>query len=105
MPGITGLITRMPRAQAEERLSRMVNALCHEKFYETGTWVDESLGVYVGWALRPGSFSSGMPVSNDRGDVALVFSGEEYSGDAIAQASKTGKTPSSYILNRHEENP
>lgn len=53
MPGITGLITKMPRARAEESLSRMVGALCHEKFYETGTWIDESLGVYVGWVVRP----------------------------------------------------
>ena len=44
MPGIVGIITRMPRAQAERELLRMLEALCHEKFYVTGTWVDEALG-------------------------------------------------------------
>ena len=78
MPGIVGFITRMPREQAERELSRMVEVLRHESFYVTGTCADESLGVYVGWAARKGSFSDGMPLRNERGDVVLVFSGEEF---------------------------
>jgi asparagine synthase (glutamine-hydrolysing) len=105
MPGIAGLITKMPRARAEELLSRMVGALRHESFYETGTWIDESLGVYVGWALRPGSFSTGMPVTNARGDVSLIFSGEEYSDRPNAQSLGNGKARSSYLLKLYEEDP
>ena len=56
----------------------MVKALHHESFYVTGTWADESLGVYVGWVVRKGSFCDGMPLRNERGDVVLVFSGEEF---------------------------
>ena len=56
----------------------MVDALCHEEFYVSGTWVEESLGVYVGWVARKGSFSEGMPLRNERRDVTLVFSGEEF---------------------------
>ena len=78
MPGIVGLITRMPRARAERELRQMVEALHHENFYTTGTWVDETLGVYVGWVTRKGSFCEKMPLQNERGDVALVFSGEEF---------------------------
>ena len=52
MPGIVGLITRIPRQQAEPRLLRMVERLQHESFYVTGTWSDEGLGVYVGWVAR-----------------------------------------------------
>lgn len=79
MPGIAGLITRMPRARAVTLLSRMLETLRHEPFYETGTWINEALGVYVGWCVRKGSFCEGMPVANEKGDVTLVFSGEEYS--------------------------
>ena len=61
MPGIVGLLTKMPRKLAELELIRMVDALRHENFYVTGTWVDEFLGVYVGWIVRKGSFSDGMP--------------------------------------------
>jgi asparagine synthase (glutamine-hydrolysing) len=78
MPGIVGLITPLPREKAERELLRMVTAIQHETFYTTGTWVDESLGVYVGWVARKGSFSDGMPLCNERGDTVLVFSGEEY---------------------------
>lgn len=105
MPGIAGLITKMPRARAEESLSRMVGALRHESFYETNTWIDESLGIYVGWAVRPGSFSSGMPVTNARGDVSLIFSGEEYSDRANSESFGNGKVRSSYLLKLYEDDP
>jgi asparagine synthase (glutamine-hydrolysing) len=78
MPGMVGLITKMPRHRAEPELRQMVAAMRHESFYETGMWVDESLGVYVGWTALRGSFSDGMPVRNEKKDVVLVFSGEEF---------------------------
>lgn len=78
MPGIVGLITKMPRGQAEAELLRMVGALGHESFYTTGTWVDESLGVYAGWVARAGSFCDGLPLRNETGDTVLLFSGEEF---------------------------
>jgi asparagine synthase (glutamine-hydrolysing) len=56
----------------------MVEKLHHENFYVTGAWVEESLGVYVGWIARKDSFSDGMPLRSERGDVVLVFSGEEF---------------------------
>ncbi len=56
MPGIVGLITKKPREAAEPELLRMTEALRHEHFYVTGTWIDESLGVYVGWSAQKGSF-------------------------------------------------
>ena len=61
MPGIVGLVTKQPRAWAEPQLARMVASLRHESFYVTGTWIDESLGIYVGWVARKNSFSDGMP--------------------------------------------
>src|SRR2546426_8404582 len=83
MPGIVGLLTRMPRERAEPELLRMVHALCHENFYVTGMWADESLGVYVGWSARKDSFSDGMPLRNERDDVVLIFSGNDFPDPAI----------------------
>jgi asparagine synthase (glutamine-hydrolysing) len=88
MPGIVGLITKMPREQAVPQLVRMVETLRHESFYTIETWIDESLGVYVGWAARRGSFSEGMPLINERGDVILIFSGEEFPEPGTAQRLK-----------------
>ena len=66
MPGIVGLITRMPPAQAKAQLQRMVATLRHDPAYDTGAWVDESFGIYVGWSVRRGSFADGMPLSDGR---------------------------------------
>ena len=110
MPGIVGIITKRQRTTVEPDLTRMVNAIRHERFYQTGTWADESLGVYVGWTALKGSFSDGMPLRNERGDVCLVFSGEDYSGGPTGNgAVQTGSTSSSgtagYLLQGYEEDP
>lgn len=89
MPGIVGLITKMPRQAAERQLQRMIAALSHEPSYVTGTWIDESIGAYVGWVLRKGPFADGMPLRNERGDSVLVFAGEEYPEPGARQALKT----------------
>lgn len=78
MPGIVGIITNRPRAGAECELKKMVEALRHESFYKSGTWIDAEQGIYVGWVARAESFADRMPVQNERGDVTLVFSGEEF---------------------------
>lgn len=78
MPGIVGLITKAGRDRAEPQLHRMVEALRHESFYETGTWIDESQGLYVGWVARKDSFPGSSPLENERGDKVLVFSGKNF---------------------------
>ena len=110
MPGIVGFITRMPREWAEPQLLRMVESLCHESFYATGVWIDESLGVYAGWAQRRGSFSAVMPVSNERGDVHLIFSGEEFPAMGTTSRLKEkghsiSPTGPSYLVHLYEDDP
>lgn len=85
MPGIVGLITRMPCEQAEAQLGVMLKDIRHEPNYATGTWTDESLGIYVGWAARKGSFADPMPVRNEEGNWVLVFSGEEFPNPDLFQ--------------------
>jgi asparagine synthase (glutamine-hydrolysing) len=108
MPGIVTLITKMPRKQAEPQLMRMLKTLQHESFYTTGTWIDESSGVYVGWVARRGSFSEGMPLRNERGDVVLVFSGEEFPEPDTAQRLRAqghefDAKGASYLVHLYEE--
>jgi asparagine synthase (glutamine-hydrolysing) len=108
MPGIVGLLTRMPRERAEPELLQMVESLRHESFYGTGTWVDESLGVYVGWAVQKNSFADGMPLLNEREDVVLVFSGEEFPEPGTARRLKErghglDATGPSYLVHLYEE--
>lgn len=87
MPGIVGLITRKGRQMAEAQLQQMVQALQHETFYETGTWMDEIAGVYVGWIIRDDAACGRLPIENQSRDKALVFSGEECSDPATEDRS------------------
>lgn len=108
MPGIVGLITRIPRQQAEPLLLRMVERLRHESFYVTGTWIDESLGVYVGWVAREGSFSANMPLCDGRSESVLVFSGEDYSRCAASpgEAARSDRQDrAGYLLQRSHDDP
>jgi asparagine synthase (glutamine-hydrolysing) len=108
MPGIAGLITNKPRQEAEPELQRMISALRHEDFYETGTWVDQSLGMYVGWVARTGSSSDGMPMRNARTDVVLIFSGEDFSetetGGGLKEGNGAKAIRASYLVRAYEEN-
>lgn len=108
MPGIAGLITRNPRRWAEPRLQRMMESLCHESFYTSGTWLDERLGVYAGWVALQGSFSDGMPLVNERGDRTLLFSGEDFPEPWTAarlksQGHAVEPEGSSYLIHLAEE--
>jgi asparagine synthase (glutamine-hydrolysing) len=100
----------MPGDRARAELERMVATLRHESFYNTGTWIDESLGLYVGWCAQTNSFSDGMPLYNERRDKVLVFSGEEFPDPGTAQRLKarghelTDDEPN-YLIHQCEEDP
>lgn len=108
MPGIFGLITKRPRRWAEERLQKMAAVLRHEHSYVSGTWVEESLGVYVGWVARDNSFSGKMPLIDEGGNRVLVFSGEEYpEPGTVAGLRQRGHViednPAAYLVHVSEE--
>jgi asparagine synthase (glutamine-hydrolysing) len=88
----------------------MLEAIRHESFYNAGTWVDEAAGVYVGWTAKRGSFSDGMPICNERGDVVLVFSGEDFPEPGTAQRLRgsghdCALEGPSYLVHSYEEDP
>jgi asparagine synthase (glutamine-hydrolysing) len=108
MPGIVGLISKMPRERAERELRAMVDSVHHETSYAAGTHIEESLGVYVGWTALEGSFADGMPLRNESRDATLVFSGEEFPEPGTVSAlQKRGHVieggPASYLVHCYEE--
>jgi asparagine synthase (glutamine-hydrolysing) len=110
LPGIVGLFTNRPRAEAESELHQMLESLCHESFYASGTWIDAANGIYVGWVARAGSFADGMPIVNESGEVTLFFSGEEFPEPGTVLALKArGHTVMqdgpTYLVHRFEEEP
>lgn len=85
MPGIVGIISRMPRERAADQVQRMVASMLHEPFYVSGSWCDEELGLYLGWVLRDGD--SQMPMRDGTRQRLLFFTGEEFSGNLAQHAS------------------
>lgn len=88
MPGIFGIVTKKPRPWAEAQLAEMRAALNHQPSYVSGTWSDESSGIYAGWIARRGSFADSMPLENERRDRILLFAGEEYPEAGTAERLK-----------------
>jgi asparagine synthase (glutamine-hydrolysing) len=88
----------------------MLKTVQHERFYSSGTWANDSLGVYVGWTALKGSFSDHMPIGNEREDIQLFFSGEDYSDLSTTQklqgrGHRIGPTESAYLVHLYEEDP
>src|SRR5665213_265709 len=110
MPGIFGLVTKMPRERAVEQLLQMAQTAQHESFYTTGVWIDGPSGVYAGWTAQENSFADGMPLQNERGDLVLAFSGEEFPDPgALQQLRERGHEfdvdGPSYLVHLCEDDP
>jgi len=95
----------MPRDRAQAEVCRMVESINHDATNGTGVWTDESLGVYVGWAIRKNSFSHGMPLRNPAGDVTLVLSGEEYPEPGVTRRPGAPGSGPAYLLDRYRDEP
>ncbi|MGH7950544.1 MAG: asparagine synthase-related protein [Limisphaerales bacterium] len=89
MPGIAGIISQKPAAECSARLRRMLEAMCHETFYLSGTHCVPEMGIYAGsiaFENLPDSI-----VFNDTQDIALIFSGEFFLDSEIANGSERGQ--------------
>jgi asparagine synthase (glutamine-hydrolysing) len=86
----------------------MVECLRHETFYSSGTWSDSAQGIYAGWVARQGSFSDGMPLHSETGDITMVFAGEDFSEPGTAR-TLSDRGPGlalegpSYLVHKYEE--
>src|SRR5512137_1126086 len=78
MPGIVGIIGEGCSVENAAALQQLVKCMMHEPFYTSGTYINDELGLWVGWVSHAGSFADCMPVWNEANDVCLVFSGENF---------------------------
>jgi asparagine synthase (glutamine-hydrolysing) len=105
MPGIAGVIAKA--GVEPTRIARMTRRMLHAPSYVSGTYVHEDLGVHVGWVNHRGSFADCMPLWNQRRDICLVFSGEDFV-DAEDVRQLTGRpidvrsADASYLLALYE---
>ena len=86
----------------------MVESLCHEPFYTSGTWIDaDKVCMWDGWRGAD-PLPMAMPLRNESGDVTLVFSGEEFPEPGTvaglrARGHQVEPHGPSYLVHRYEE--
>ncbi len=83
MPGIVGIVSKGEPVRNRAALELMISAMMHEGSYNCGRFVDESIGVYLGWACHKGSFVDCMPIRNATQDKALLFHGENFADNEL----------------------
>jgi asparagine synthase (glutamine-hydrolysing) len=108
MPGITGIIGKTSPEKHKQDIGHMVNCMLHESFYESGTFNDDQMGVFVGWICHKGSFCDCMPVWNEKKNVVLIFFGENFTDLELFDQLKSknhrfDNTNASYIVHMYEE--
>jgi asparagine synthase (glutamine-hydrolysing) len=86
----------------------MVKCLTHEPFYTDGTYINEELGLWSGWACHEGAFGDCLPIWNEKKDICFLFSGEDFADQADIDALRMrghefGSDDASYLVHLYEE--
>jgi asparagine synthase (glutamine-hydrolysing) len=108
MPGIVGIISQSPSEQYDALVKSMVKCLRHEPFYTDGTYVNKEFGLWSGWACHKGAFGDCLPIWNEKKDICLLFSGEDFADQTDIDALRTrghefGSDDASYLVHLYEE--
>jgi asparagine synthase (glutamine-hydrolysing) len=78
MPGLVCIFTKHPRKGLETDLNIMLRQIVHYDYYNKGTFIDEHLGLYVGWCCHEKSYADCLPIYSENKDIILIFTGEDY---------------------------
>src|SRR5438045_6257781 len=108
MPGIVGIVSQRPSEQYYALVKSMVKCLIHGPFYTHGTYFNEELGLWSGWACHDGTFGDCLPIWNEKKDICLLFSGEDFADQAEIDALRMrghefASEDASYLVHLYEE--
>jgi asparagine synthase (glutamine-hydrolysing) len=108
MPGIAGIISKKPVQVNASTLGMMVSAMKHEDFYTDGRYLNEQMGICVGWAVHSDSFCDCLPIYNDTKDVILIYYGENHVDRDVIEKHKNkyhevSINDASYLIHLYEE--
>src|SRR5947208_8903035 len=108
MPGIVGIVSQRPSEEYYSLVRSMVECHTYEPFYTDGTYVNEELGLWSGWACYKEAFWDCLPIWNEKKDICLLFSGEDFADQADIDALRMrghefGSVDASYLVHLYEE--
>jgi asparagine synthase (glutamine-hydrolysing) len=82
----------------------------YEDFYASGTYVNDELGLWLGWVNHKKSFSDCLPIWNGARDICLIFVGEHFADasevtrlQAAGHSIGPGAQRASYLVHLYEE--
>jgi len=78
VPGIVGIIGKGAEGPQQFAFESMLKCMLHEQFYSSGSYVNNAIGLRVGWTGFKSSYSACLPIWNEKHDVCLIFSGDHY---------------------------
>jgi asparagine synthase (glutamine-hydrolysing) len=108
MPGIVGIISQRPSAQYNALVKSMAKCLIHEPFYTEGVYINQEVGLWSGWACHKDAFGDCLPIWNEKRDICLLFSGEDFADQIDIAALRMrghefGSDDASYLVHLYEE--
>jgi asparagine synthase (glutamine-hydrolysing) len=108
MPGIAGIIGRSSQQVDPAALEIMLKQMLHESFYTHGSYTHDPMNLAMGWVCQRASFSDCLPVWNEKKDIALIFSGEDFTDAADldllrARGHQFDSSNASYLVHLYEE--
>jgi len=108
MPGILGILSKNTKHENKRNLDVMISSMMHEPFYTSGSYIYEKLGLYAGWVCHKRSFADCMPIFNEKKDLLLLFSGEDFSDkETINYLKRLGhefdSSNAGYLIHLYEE--
>ena len=108
MPGVVGIISQRPSKEYSPLVESMVKCLRYEPSYTDGTYINKDLGLWSGWVCHEGTFGDCLPVWNEKKDICLLFSGEDFANQADIDALRIRghefrSDDASYLVHLYEE--
>jgi asparagine synthase (glutamine-hydrolysing) len=107
VPGIAGIITKSRPNNYHAEHASMIEAMENEPFYTSGLYSEARLNMRLGWVVQSNSFCDCMPVVNERQDLVLIFSGEDFARNStrrrLGAESRSGFQDARYLIRLYEE--
>lgn len=76
MPGIAGILGRVPEETPSSEIRRIAKCMVHEPWHEVGTYHQERVNLRLAWVLDQLATVCAPPVWNEEKDTALFLIGE-----------------------------
>jgi asparagine synthase (glutamine-hydrolysing) len=82
--------------------------MMHEPFYVSGTYINEEFGLWLGFVNQEGSFADCLPIWNEKRDICILFSGEDFTDQTDIDVLRRhghefGSEDASYLVHLYEE--